>query len=174
MSRRTDAQRIILSAASRRDDRGVELPANIKGEAARPVPDKAEAPAAAKKLRYAAEFFAGAFPCKKSARRREAFVAALEQLQDALGDLNDIAVHEEISKRLLESAAADGKRRGGRAKKAFAAGRLSGREESPNGPAAADEMMLACRRGAGQRAAGIVMPREISSRDARRTRQHDD
>jgi triphosphatase len=84
----------------------------------------------AKKLRYAAEFFAGAFPRKKSARRREAFVAALEQLQDALGDLNDIAVHEEMSKRLLEGAAADGKRRGGRAKKAFAAGRLSGREEA--------------------------------------------
>ena len=40
MSRLTDAQRIILSAASRRDDRGVELPANIKGEAARKAVDK--------------------------------------------------------------------------------------------------------------------------------------
>jgi hypothetical protein len=39
MSRLTDAQRIILSAA-RRDDRGVELPANIKGEAARKAVDK--------------------------------------------------------------------------------------------------------------------------------------
>ena len=46
MSRPTDTQLIILSAASQRDDRGVELPANIKGEAAPPVPDKAEAPAA--------------------------------------------------------------------------------------------------------------------------------
>ena len=35
MSRLTDTQLIILSAASRRDDRGVELPANLKGEAAR-------------------------------------------------------------------------------------------------------------------------------------------
>jgi triphosphatase len=84
----------------------------------------------AKKLRYAAEFFAGAFPRKKSSRRRGDFVVALEQLQDALGDLNDIAVHEDMSKRLLEGAAGDGKRRGGRAKKAFAAGRLSGREEA--------------------------------------------
>ena len=85
----------------------------------------------AKKLRYASEFFAGAFPRKKSARRRRNFVATLEQLQDALGDLNDIAVHEELSKRLLEGSATDGRRRGGRAgEKAFAAGRLSGREEA--------------------------------------------
>ena len=40
MSRLTDTQLIILSAASRRDDRGVELPANIKGEAARKTVDK--------------------------------------------------------------------------------------------------------------------------------------
>jgi len=40
MSRLTDAQLIILSAASRRDDRGVELPANINGEAARKAVDK--------------------------------------------------------------------------------------------------------------------------------------
>jgi inorganic triphosphatase YgiF len=84
----------------------------------------------AKKLRYAAEFFAGAFPRRKSARRRQDFVAGLEKLQDALGDLNDIAVHEEMSKRLLEGSTVDGKRRGGRANKAFAAGRLSGREEA--------------------------------------------
>jgi hypothetical protein len=40
MSRLTDTQLVILSAASRRDDRGVELPANIKGEAARKAVDK--------------------------------------------------------------------------------------------------------------------------------------
>jgi len=92
----------------------------------------------AKKLRYAAEFFAGAFPRKKSIRRRDDFVAALGQLQDALGDLNDIAVHEELSKRLVEGSAAGGKRRGGRAKKAFAAGRLSGREEARIAPVLKD------------------------------------
>jgi len=37
MSKLTDTQLIILSAASQRDDRGVDLPANVKGQAARKV-----------------------------------------------------------------------------------------------------------------------------------------
>src|SRR5437773_11122458 len=37
MSKLTDTQLIILSAASQRDDRGVELPASVKGDAARKV-----------------------------------------------------------------------------------------------------------------------------------------
>src|SRR5260370_28144869 len=40
MSKLTDTQLIILSAASQRDDRGVEPPANLKGKAARKVVDK--------------------------------------------------------------------------------------------------------------------------------------
>ena len=56
----------------------------------------------AKKLRYAAEFFATVFPCKKCMRRRKVFVAHLEQLQDALGDLNDIAVNGKLSRRLVD------------------------------------------------------------------------
>ena len=40
MARLTDMQLVILSAASQRDDRGVELPANLKGAAARKVADK--------------------------------------------------------------------------------------------------------------------------------------
>jgi hypothetical protein len=40
MAKLTDTQLIILSAASQRDDRGVELPANLQGEAARKVVDK--------------------------------------------------------------------------------------------------------------------------------------
>ena len=40
MSRLTDTQLIILSSASQRDDRGVELPANVKGQAARKLVDK--------------------------------------------------------------------------------------------------------------------------------------
>jgi hypothetical protein len=39
MARLADTQLIILSA-SQRDDRGVELPANVKDEAARKVVDK--------------------------------------------------------------------------------------------------------------------------------------
>jgi hypothetical protein len=40
MARLTDTQLIILSAASQRDDRGVELSTNIKGEAARKAVNK--------------------------------------------------------------------------------------------------------------------------------------
>src|SRR5262245_53921287 len=40
MSRLTDTQRIILSSASRRDDRGVDLPANVTGEALRKAVDQ--------------------------------------------------------------------------------------------------------------------------------------
>jgi CHAD domain-containing protein len=87
-----------------------------------------------KKLRYASEFFAGAFPRKKSMRRREGFVTSLAQLQDALGELNDIAVHEQLSEQFVGGEQAGGKQRGGRTRKAFAAGRLSGREEARIAP----------------------------------------
>ena len=40
MSRLTDTQLVILSAASQRDERGVELSANVNGEAARKAADK--------------------------------------------------------------------------------------------------------------------------------------
>jgi hypothetical protein len=40
MSKLTDTQLVILSAASQRDDRGIELPANVNGEAARKAADK--------------------------------------------------------------------------------------------------------------------------------------
>jgi triphosphatase len=88
-----------------------------------------------KKLRYAADFFASAFSGKKSKLRQKKFVVSLERLQDALGDLNDIVVHERLSERFVD--ADHGAHRGplGRAKKAFAAGRLSGREEARIGPA---------------------------------------
>jgi CHAD domain-containing protein len=84
----------------------------------------------AKKLRYASEFFAGAFPGRKSSRLREEFVAGLEKLQDALGELNDIVVHEELTERIVGAQELKGKRYRSRATKAFAAGRLSGREEA--------------------------------------------
>jgi hypothetical protein len=40
MPRLTDTQLVILSTASRRNDRGVDLPANVTGEAVRKVVDK--------------------------------------------------------------------------------------------------------------------------------------
>jgi len=44
----------------------------------------------AKKLRYASEFFAGLFGKKRQQRRRGRFIAALEEMQEGLGTLNDI------------------------------------------------------------------------------------
>lgn len=45
-----------------------------------------------KKLRYAAEFFSGLFAGKGRAKRLKVFLSTLARLQDALGDLNDMAV----------------------------------------------------------------------------------
>ena len=83
---------------------------------------------AAKKLRYASEFFANVFPPKKSTRRQKKFVVKLEAMQDALGDLNDISIHEQLAKRTIESNRSRSERIERRSKKAFAAGRLWGRE----------------------------------------------
>jgi triphosphatase len=77
-----------------------------------------------KKLRYAAEFFGHLFAGKQARRRRKTFVPVLERLQDGLGDLNDIVVHEE-----LIAAIAIRRRRSSR-KRAFAAGLLTGREDA--------------------------------------------
>ena len=90
----------------------------------------------AKKLRYASEFFGGAFPGKKATWRRDELVAALERLQDTLGDLNDISVHEELTERLAIALEENGKPRS--ANKAFAAGRISGREEARIAPVLKD------------------------------------
>lgn len=46
---------------------------------------------AAKKLRYAVDFYAGLFVRKRERRRHKRFTAALEALQDQLGALNDLA-----------------------------------------------------------------------------------
>jgi triphosphatase len=83
----------------------------------------------AKKLRYASDFFNDLFSGKRTSKRRETFLAALEAVQDGLGDLNDIAVHENII-----SAAGTRRRRTSR-KRAFAAGLLTGREDARLDPA---------------------------------------
>lgn len=54
----------------------------------------------AKKLRYAAEFYAGLFERKGEKRRHKRFVKALEALQDQLGALNDLASAPELLTRL--------------------------------------------------------------------------
>lgn len=59
----------------------------------------------AKKLRYATEFFAGVFD--DEAKRRRRFLATLRTLQDALGELNDLAVAEQTGRRLSEGRGAE-------------------------------------------------------------------
>jgi inorganic triphosphatase YgiF len=49
-----------------------------------------------KKLRYAAEFFGSLYPGKKARRRHKAFLAAIEDLQDALGELNDLVTGPQV------------------------------------------------------------------------------
>jgi triphosphatase len=50
----------------------------------------------AKKLRYGIEFFSGVFPGKKNEHRLSAALLALKDLQNSLGDLNDIAAREKL------------------------------------------------------------------------------
>lgn len=54
---------------------------------------------AAKKLRYGAEFFAALYTKKKARRRQDKFGAALSDLQDHLGALNDL----ETARTMMES-----------------------------------------------------------------------
>jgi inorganic triphosphatase YgiF len=80
-----------------------------------------------KKLRYATEFYKAVFPGKKQHKRRAAFLAALKDLQDRFGELNDIFVHEKLTAGIVEApdaAAAKSPRR------VFAAGLLTGHEEA--------------------------------------------
>jgi len=55
----------------------------------------------AKKLRYAAEFFAQCFG-DRAARRCKAYLGALEAMQDRLGLLNDIVVARQVAAGLVE------------------------------------------------------------------------
>ncbi|MGC2079805.1 MAG: CHAD domain-containing protein, partial [Xanthobacteraceae bacterium] len=78
----------------------------------------------AKKLRYATEFFSSLFTSKRAVKRRKQFLAALERLQDGLGDLNDISVHK---KRI---AAMGTHHRRSNPSRVFVAGLLTGREDA--------------------------------------------
>ena len=51
----------------------------------------------AKALRYAMEFFASRFPDGENAKRREAALSALKEIQDELGALNDLAQREALA-----------------------------------------------------------------------------
>ena len=59
-----------------------------------------EARKAAKKLRYASEFFTSLFNGGKSRRRYETFIGKMEKLQDDLGLLNDVVMAPDVLREL--------------------------------------------------------------------------
>ena len=59
---------------------------------------------AGKKLRYGAEFFAGLYGGRKARRRHKAFAAALSDLQDHLGGLNDLATAHAVMAGLADES----------------------------------------------------------------------
>lgn len=59
---------------------------------------------AAKKLRYGSEFFASLFQSTKEQKHRAKFVRRLKALQDCLGELNDVAAHNELCTSIAEQA----------------------------------------------------------------------
>jgi inorganic triphosphatase YgiF len=83
---------------------------------------------AVKRFRYATEFVTNVFSSKKPTTRRIAFLNAAKRIQDCLGALNDIAVHEKLNLEMLnEQDAASPELLHGRA---FVAGLVSGQEEA--------------------------------------------
>jgi inorganic triphosphatase YgiF len=83
----------------------------------------------AKKLRYAVEFFADVFPGNKNAKRCQAALSSLKDLQDSLGALNDIATREKLASRIAHSLP-QASRRGASRERAFAAGVIVGSQEA--------------------------------------------
>ena len=77
-----------------------------------------------KKLRYSCEFFGSLFDSRKMSNRRRRFIDCLADLQDNLGALNDISVHQKMATALVaERSFTQHPRRD------FAAGIVSGREQ---------------------------------------------
>jgi triphosphatase len=84
---------------------------------------------AIKKLRYASDFFENLFTGRKTAKRLADFKNRLKGLQDRLGALNDIAVHQKLAPTL-----ATGETHTKGREYTFAAGMVSGREQAEIGP----------------------------------------
>jgi triphosphatase len=81
-----------------------------------------------KKLRYAAEFFSKLFPGKKQ-RKRE-IMSSLKKLQDALGDVNDVAVQAGIKGEIIGGAKGRKSAAGKNQHRAFAAGLIIGHQKA--------------------------------------------
>ena len=95
-----------------------------KGLASLPVAERHQARIAAKKLRYACEFFAPLYEGREG-KRHAAFLKRLTDLQDRLGALNDVAATTELTRKLAREAGED---RAGDV--AFSAGMLAGAAEA--------------------------------------------
>ena len=78
-----------------------------------------------KKLRYASDFFGHLFGSHKARKRVSGFKACLTDLQDHLGALTDITVHQKLAPKLAAGTSQTKAR-----ELAFAAGVVSGREQS--------------------------------------------
>ena len=81
-------------------DRRQRLRQNGRGFARLDAAHRHRVRIAAKKLRYAVEFFWSLYAHGKARRRRKAFLAGLEELQDQLGALNDLATGPALLARL--------------------------------------------------------------------------
>jgi CHAD domain-containing protein len=81
----------------------------------------------AKKLRYATEFYETVFARRKQQKQRAAFLSALKDMQDCLGELNDIFMHEKLATGMANARASGSSRR---SRELFAAGLLAGHEEA--------------------------------------------
>ena len=83
-----------------------------------------------KKLRYAAEFAAGLVPGKKARKRAKALIAALKQMQDKLGGLNDIAVRKSLSAEIAGKVGPGAARKQSGRERIFVAGLIAGHQDA--------------------------------------------
>jgi len=81
---------------------------------------------AAKKLRYADEFFAGLYDRRRAQHRLERHGEALKALQSALGKLNDMQVHNKMAGDFVRTK----RRAKKKPQKAFALGLISGEDHA--------------------------------------------
>jgi triphosphatase len=81
----------------------------------------------AKKLRYATEFYETVFAGRREQKRRAAFLSTLKDMQDCLGEMNDIFMHEKLAINIGKQSVARSDKRPG---SVFAAGLLTGHEEA--------------------------------------------
>ncbi len=68
------------------------------------------------------------FSGKKASRLRKTFLSVLAEVQDCIGDLNDISVDEHLTAEIATEPASSTKE--DRSRRAFAAGVLTGQEEA--------------------------------------------